>query len=86
VFCDLASSTQLSTLLDPEDLRDVIRKFQHVVGSVVTEHDGHIAQHLGDGVLVYFGYPRAHEDDPIRAVHAALGIVAAVQSQGRPAP
>jgi predicted ATPase/class 3 adenylate cyclase len=86
VFCDLASSTQLSTELDPEDLRDVVREFQRIAGAAVAEHDGHIAQHLGDGILIYFGYPRAHEDDPIRAAHAALRIVASVQSPDKPLP
>ena len=80
MFCDLVGSTSLSQQLDPEELRDVIRAYQLACGEVVRDFDGHIAQYLGDGVLVYFGYPRAHEDDAERAVRAGLGIVRAVAS------
>lgn len=79
VFCDLVGSTALSSELDPEDLRDVLRAYQAQVGAVVERYEGHVAQYLGDGVLAYFGYPQAHEDDARRAVKSALEIVAATQ-------
>src|SRR5215813_7820753 len=63
MFCDLVESTQLSRRLDPEDLREVVRAYQRVCSEVITRFDGHVAQLLGDGLLVYFGYPLAHEDD-----------------------
>ena len=78
MFCDLVESTQLSSLLDPEDLREVVRAYQRVCSEVITRFDGYIAQLLGDGLLVYFGYPQAHEDDAQRAVRAGLGILAAM--------
>jgi class 3 adenylate cyclase/predicted ATPase len=78
LFCDLVDSTQLSSQLDPEDYRDVVRAYQKVCAEVITRFDGHIAQLLGDGLLVYFGYPQAHEDDPHRAVRTGLGILDAV--------
>ena len=78
MFCDLVGSTALSAQLDPEDLRDVIQGYQQMVGEEVGRYAGHVAQHLGDGILIYFGYPRAHEDDARRAVHAALGVVGAM--------
>jgi predicted ATPase/class 3 adenylate cyclase len=78
LFCDLVGSTELAERLDPEELREVIREYQAVSADVITRAGGHIAQYLGDGLLVYFGYPLAHEDDARRAVHAALGIVTAV--------
>src|SRR6478735_2591878 len=62
MFCDLVGSTALSTRLDPEDLREVIGAYQRVVTEAVTGFDGFVAKYMGDGVLVYFGYPRAHED------------------------
>jgi class 3 adenylate cyclase len=68
MFCDLVDSTALSGQLDPEDLRDVVRAYQRVCSEIITRFDGHIAQLLGDGLLVYFGYPQAHEDDAQRAV------------------
>src|SRR5262245_19964484 len=68
MFCDLVDSTALSGRLDPEDLREVVRAYQGVCSEVITRFDGHIAQLLGDGLLVYFGYPQAHEDDAQRAV------------------
>ncbi|MCZ6874986.1 MAG: AAA family ATPase, partial [bacterium] len=79
MFCDLADSTHLSGQLDPEDLRDVIRAYQSTSAEVIERFDGHIAQHLGDGLMVYFGWPQAHEDDAQRAVHAGLGILEAMQ-------
>ena len=75
MFCDLVGSTALSARLDPEDLRDILRAYQAACAEVIGRFDGHIAQYLGDGLLVYFGYPQAHEDDAQRAVRAGLGIV-----------
>jgi predicted ATPase/class 3 adenylate cyclase len=79
MFCDLVDSTTLSGQLDPEDFRDVVREYQRVCAAVIQRFDGHIAQLLGDGLLVYFGYPQAHEDDPQRAVRAGLGILVAME-------
>jgi class 3 adenylate cyclase len=78
VFCDLVGSTALAGRLDPEELREHVRAYQATSADVIARFDGHIAQYLGDGLLVYFGYPSAHEDDPQRAVRAALAIVDAV--------
>jgi len=78
MFCDMVGSTQLSGRLDPEDLQNVVRSFHAAIAGAVGAYDGHVAQLLGDGVLVYFGYPRAHEDDAGRAVHAALAALGAV--------
>jgi class 3 adenylate cyclase len=78
LFCDLVGSTQLSGQLDPEDLRAVVRAYQEAAAAVIQPYEGHIAQYLGDGILVYFGYPMAHEDDARRAVHTGLGIVQAI--------
>ena len=75
LFCDLVGSTALSETLDPEDLRELTGAYQAVCAAAIKRHDGNIAQYLGDGVLVYFGYPAAHEDDARRAVRAALEIV-----------
>jgi class 3 adenylate cyclase len=79
LFCDLVGSTALSAQLDPEDLREVVRAYQDTCAKVIARFDGHIAQYLGDGLLVYFGYPLAHEDDAQRAVRAGLGIVEAME-------
>src|SRR5215831_12883629 len=68
--CDLVESTKLASQLDPEDWRDVVRAYQRMCTDVIQRYDGHIAQLLGDGLLVYFGFPHAHEDDAQRAVHA----------------
>jgi class 3 adenylate cyclase/predicted ATPase len=76
LFCDLVGSTALSARLDPEDLREIVRAYQSACAEVVQCFDGHIAQLLGDGLLVYFGYPQAHEDDAHRAVQTGLGILA----------
>src|SRR5919201_7175569 len=78
MFCDLVQSTQLSSQLDPEDLREVLRAYQATCAEVITRFEGHIAQYLGDGLLVYFGYPQAHEDDAQRAVRTGLRIVEAM--------
>lgn len=76
MFCDLVGSTALAERLDPEDLRDVIQAYQQCAGRVIERFGGSVAQYLGDGLLVYFGYPVAHEDDAERAVRAARGIIA----------
>jgi class 3 adenylate cyclase/predicted ATPase len=78
MFCDLVDSTKLSSQLDPEEYRDVVRAYHTTCTEVIRRYDGHIAQLLGDGLLVYFGYPQAHEDDPQRAVRTGLGILAAM--------
>jgi class 3 adenylate cyclase/predicted ATPase len=78
MFCDLVDSTPLASQLDPEDLREVVRAYQETAATVIQRFDGHIAQYLGDGLLVYFGYPQAHEDDARRAVRTGLGIVEAM--------
>ena len=78
MFCDLVGSTALSSHLDPEDLREVIAAYHRAVADVVRSFDGFVAKYMGDGVLIYFGYPRAHEDDAERSVRAGLGIIDAV--------
>ncbi len=78
LFCDLVGSTQLSGQFDPEDLRAVVRAYQEAAAEVIQHYAGYIAQYLGDGLLVYFGYPTAHEDDARRAVYTGLGIVQAI--------
>ena len=78
MFCDLVGSTALSARLDPEDLREVIAAYHRAVAEIVAGFDGFVAKYMGDGVLVYFGYPRAHEDDAERAVRAGLGVIDAV--------
>src|SRR5690606_8607321 len=80
LFADLVGSTALSERLDPEDLRTVIAAYQKACAAVIERYDGHLAKYLGDGVLAYFGYPRAHEEDPERAVRAGLDLVRAVQA------
>ncbi len=81
MFCDLVGSTTLSTQLDPEDFRDLVRAYQQTCAEVIQRHDGSIAQYLGDGLLVYFGYPVAHEDEALRAVRAGLEIIDALKRQ-----
>src|ERR1700737_4249602 len=78
MFSDLVGSTALSARMDPEDLRDVISAYQKCVAETVGRFGGFVAKFMGDGVLIYFGYPQAHEDDTERAVRAGLGLVAAV--------
>ena len=78
MFCDLVGSTPLSEQLDPEELRQVVRAYQAACAAVIQRFDGSIAQYLGDGLLVYFGYPQAHEDDAQRAVRAGLGMLTAM--------
>jgi hypothetical protein len=75
MFIDLVGSTPLSEKLDPEDMREVLHAFHEDCASAIEAEDGHTAYYLGDGVLAYFGYPHAHEDDPARAVRAGLGII-----------
>ena len=75
MFCDLVGSTALSARLDPEDLREVIASYHRAVAEAVAGFDGFVAKYMGDGVLVYFGYPQAHEDDAERAVRAGLGVI-----------
>src|SRR5262245_37120050 len=79
LFCDVVDSTVLASQLDPEDLRDVVRAYQQTCADVIRRFDGHIAQYLGDGLLVYFGYPQAHEDDARRAVYTGLEMLAALR-------
>src|SRR6516164_8646514 len=78
MFCDLVGSTELSSRLDPEDLRDVVGAYHRAVTEIVAGFDGLVSRYMGDGVLVYFGYPQAHEDDAERAVRAGLGSIDAV--------
>jgi class 3 adenylate cyclase len=78
LFCDLVDSTVLASQLDPEEWREVVRAYQDTCARVIARFEGHIAQYLGDGLLVYFGYPLAHEDDAQRAVRAGLGVVEAM--------
>ena len=75
LFCDLVGSTALSEALDAEDLRNVMQLYQQAAGAVIERYAGHVAQYLGDGLMAYFGWPTAHEDDAERAVRAGLEIV-----------
>src|SRR5207245_8753809 len=86
MFCDLVGSTALSAQLDPEELREVVRNYQKGCAAVIRRFEGHIAQYLGDGLLVYFGYPLAHEDDAQRAVRAGLRIVEELQQRNPQLP
>src|SRR5271154_6992406 len=78
MFCDLVGSTAMSARLDPEDMREVIRAYQDACSGAVARYDGFVAKFMGDGVLAYFGFPRAHEEDAERAVRAGLDIVSVV--------
>jgi class 3 adenylate cyclase len=84
MFSDLVGSTALSARMDPEDLREVISAYQKCVTETVRRFGGFVAKYMGDGVLVYFGYPQAHEDDAERAVRAGLELVAAVTALKSP--
>ena len=84
LFCDLVGSTMLSGQLDPEDLRAVVRAYQEAAAEVIQRYEGHIAQYLGDGLLVYFGYPQAHEDDAAAGRAHGLGIVEAIATPEYP--
>src|SRR6516165_2812127 len=83
MFCDLVGSTALSTGMDPEDLRDVITSFQNRCSAAIRRYDGFVAKYMGDGILFYFGYPRAHEDEAERSVRA--GIARPAPGRSRPA-
>src|SRR5207237_2825803 len=84
LFCDLVDSTVLASQLDPEELREVVRAYQATCAEVIQRFDGHIAQYLGDGLLVYFGYPQAHEDTVQRTVRSGLGMVEALGMVNHP--
>src|SRR6202030_4218094 len=86
MFSDLVGSTALSTRMDPEDLREVISAYQKCVAETVRRFGGFVAKYMGDGVLIYFGYPQAHEDDAERAVRAGLELIAAVTALRSPVP
>ncbi len=86
MFCDLVGSTALAEQLDPEDLRRLLQAYQKACGDVMDSYAGHVAQYLGDGLMVYFGWPVAHEDDGERAVKAAIETVEAVKAVPAPAP
>ena len=85
LFCNLAEVTRLSRQLDPEDLREVIRTYQAACVAVIQRFAGHVAQYLGDGLLVYFGYPQAHEDDAHRAVRTGLDVLGGNRDSAGPA-
>jgi class 3 adenylate cyclase len=86
MFSDLVGSTALSTRMDPEDLREVISAYQKTVAETVDRFGGFVAKYMGDGALVYFGYPQAHEDDAERAVRAGLELIQAVGGLKSSAP
>jgi class 3 adenylate cyclase len=86
MFSDLVGSTALSARMDPEDLREVISAYQKCVAETVQRFGGFVAKYMGDGVLVYFGYPQAHEDDAERAVRSGLELVTAVGALKTHAP
>ena len=86
MFCDLVGSTALSEKLDPEDLRSLMQGYQKACGSVIERYEGHVAQYLGDGIVTYFGWPKAHEDDAERAIRAGLDIVNVVKTIDVSAP
>src|SRR5215471_6384715 len=85
MFADLVGSTALAAGMDPEDLREVVAAYHRCAGETVRRAGGFVSQYLGDGVLVYFGYPQAHEDDAERAVRASLDLIAAVAALKTPA-
>jgi class 3 adenylate cyclase len=86
MFCDLVGSTALATRFDPEDLREIIAAYHRAVADTSSLFAGFVAKYMGDGVLVYFGYPQAHEDDPERAVRAGLAVIDAVAALDLPQP
>ena len=86
MFCDLVGSTPLSQRFDPEDLRELIGAHHRCVADTVSRFDGFVAKYMGDGVLIYFGYPQAHEDDAERAVRAGLAVIDAVGRLPTPEP
>jgi class 3 adenylate cyclase len=86
MFCDLVGSTALSTKLDPEDLRVVMGTYHKCVAATVARFDGFVAKYMGDGVLIYFGYPQAHEHDAERSVRTGLALITAVSALQSPVP
>jgi class 3 adenylate cyclase len=86
MFCDLVGSTPLATRYDPEDLREIVGAYHRCVADTVGRYAGFVAKYMGDGVLVYFGYPEAHEDDAERAVRAGLAVIDAVGQLAAPEP
>jgi len=86
MFCDLVGSTALSVRFDPEDLREIIGAYHRCVTDTVGRFGGFVAKYMGDGVLIYFGYPEAHEDDPERAARAGLAVIDAVGQLTAPEP
>src|SRR5260370_32766661 len=86
MFCDLVGSTALSVHFDVEDFQEVIATYQNRVAEIVTGFGGFVARRVGDGVLIYFGYPNANEDDPEQAVRASLAVIEAVGRIDRPQP
>src|SRR6187549_1811683 len=83
MFCDLVRSTELARRLDPEDLQAAIRRFLDACSEAISRFNGYIAKYMGDGLLVYFGYPHAHEHDAERAVHAGLAVLELVKALPR---
>ena len=84
MFCDLVGSTPLSSRFDPEDLRDILVAYHRSVADTVARFDGFVAKYMGDGVMVYFGYPQAHEEDQERAVRAGLALINSVSQLDLP--
>ena len=86
MFCDLVGSTALTTRFDSEDLREIFAAYHRSVADTSSRFAGFVAIYMGDGVLVYFGYPQAHEDDPERAVRAGLAVIDAIAALDLPQP
>jgi len=86
VFCDLVTRAALSRRVDPEDLQDIARRFLDACSQEIGRFNGYVAKYMGDGMLVYFGYPQAHEDDAERAVHAGLAILDRVKTLNQDTP
>src|SRR6202048_2980687 len=86
MFCDLVGSTELATQLDPEDLREIVGAYHRCVTDTVARFGGFVAKYMGDGVLIYFGYPEAHEDDAERAARAGLAVIDAIGGLATPEP
>ena len=84
MFVDLVGSTEMATKIDPEDMRDVITNYQNTIAGIVTRYKGFVAKFMGDGVLCYFGWPQANEDDAERSVRAGLDMITAIKKL--PAP
>lgn len=84
LFCDIVGSSALSERIDPEELRDIMGDYRSTCSEIVSRYDGHVAQYLGDGILIYFGFPHAHEDDAQRATHAALEITKRIRQHSYP--